>query len=74
MANIFSYSLITVLQINHGSGWVHRDVSVGNVYPFDGRGILADLEYAKSTNDTSKHDVRTVRVSDLLSIICELRN
>ena len=74
MANIFSYSLITVLQFIHESGWVHRDVSVGNVYLFDGRGILANLEYAKSTNDTPQHDVRTVRGLDLLSMICELRN
>ncbi|KIM54568.1 hypothetical protein SCLCIDRAFT_136583, partial [Scleroderma citrinum Foug A] len=33
-------------------GWVHRDISSGNLYWFEGnngevRGILADLEYAK---------------------------
>ena len=34
------------------AGWIHRDISSGNLYWFEGnggevRGILADLEYAK---------------------------
>ena len=51
-----------------------HNISVGNVYLIEGRGMLSDLEYAKRKNDTSQHDVRTVRGSDFLGIICELRN
>ncbi|KAH9848215.1 hypothetical protein C2E23DRAFT_862772 [Lenzites betulinus] len=28
-------------------GWIHRDISSGNVLFYNGRGILGDLEYAK---------------------------
>ncbi|KAL5525405.1 hypothetical protein ACEPAF_9275 [Sanghuangporus sanghuang] len=36
-----------VLKWIHGCGWVHRDISPGNLYLYDGRGILGDFEYAK---------------------------
>jgi serine/threonine protein kinase len=52
--------MIVVLRFLHGSGWVHRDISAGNVYLFDGRGVLGDLEYPKKTDDTTQHEVRTV--------------
>ena len=65
--------LFTVFPFIHESGWVHHNISVGNVYLFEGRGMLSDLEYAKRKNDASQHDVR-VRGSDFLGIICELRN
>ena len=29
------------------AGWVHRDISTGNLLCYSGRGILADFEYAK---------------------------
>jgi hypothetical protein len=35
-------------------------MSASNVYLYEGRGLLGDLEYSKSTGDHSHHDVRTV--------------
>ena len=59
--NTVSHSL--VLRLIHGSGCVHRDISVGNVYLYEGRGLLGDLEHAKNTADHSErwHEVRMVR-------------
>ncbi|KAG8948429.1 hypothetical protein FRC04_009799 [Tulasnella sp. 424] len=44
---------VFALQLMFVAGWVHRDISTGNIYAFTDpksqstRGILADLEYAK---------------------------
>ncbi|GJE97361.1 hypothetical protein PsYK624_135770 [Phanerochaete sordida] len=43
----------------HTVGWVHRDVSSGNIIIYDDRAILGDVEYAKQEEDTTRHDVRT---------------
>ncbi|EKM53990.1 uncharacterized protein PHACADRAFT_122666 [Phanerochaete carnosa HHB-10118-sp] len=51
--------VITILRILHQCGWVHRDVSVGNVLIVDDGGILADVEYAKHESDDRSHEVRT---------------
>ncbi len=34
----------------HKCGWVHRDVSVGNILIFDDIAKVADLEYATNTD------------------------
>jgi serine/threonine protein kinase len=57
-----------VFRLFHGSGWVHRDISVGNVYLHEGRGVLGDLEFAKNTAGQSQHELRTVRVIYFLSV------
>jgi hypothetical protein len=44
----------------HILGYVHRDVSAGNVLFYQGSGILCDLESAKKTIDLTTHEVRTV--------------
>ncbi|KAJ3743586.1 hypothetical protein DFH05DRAFT_1525854 [Lentinula detonsa] len=54
--------LLTALHIIHRSGWVHRDISCGNVYSYDKdhpRGILGDLEYARRCDATEIHQLRT---------------
>ena len=48
-------------------GYVHRDVSPGNILRFDDRGILTDLEYIKHENETLTHDVRLVSGSAIKS-------
>ncbi|KAI5115744.1 hypothetical protein M0805_002822 [Coniferiporia weirii] len=48
-----------VLEYIHKAGWVHRDISCGNVYYYKGRGLLGDLEYAKRASSDAKHEVRT---------------
>ena len=50
-----------VLEWIHGCGWVHRDISVGNLYFLDGRGLVGDLEYAKRRNYGVKRERRVVR-------------
>ncbi|KAJ4475063.1 hypothetical protein J3R30DRAFT_641182 [Lentinula aciculospora] len=55
-------SILTALYIIHRSGWVHRDISCGNVYFYDKddpRGILGDLEYARRCESTEAHQLRT---------------
>ncbi|KAF8579528.1 hypothetical protein K439DRAFT_1359391 [Ramaria rubella] len=47
------------LMLMHKYDFVHRDVSAGNILSVDGRGVLADLEYAKRLSDNTQHDVRT---------------
>jgi len=68
-----------VLQLIHGSGWVHRDISIGNVYLYEGHGLLGDLEHAKNTADHSDHwheakmgtiDFMAVEVMELEFFFC----
>ncbi|KAF5392138.1 hypothetical protein D9757_003221 [Collybiopsis confluens] len=51
------------LEIIQRSGWVHRDISCGNVYWFKDsagtRGLLGDFEYAKRVQDPIEHRQRT---------------
>jgi hypothetical protein len=44
------------------NGWVHRDISSGNLLLYVGRGILSDLEYARrySTDHEASKDPKTV--------------
>ena len=51
----------------HRYGWVHRDISAGNVLLVDGQLKLMDFEYAKHEDDKSHHDVRTVGVMHVFS-------
>jgi serine/threonine protein kinase len=48
------------LELMHKLGWVHRDVSIGNILSYNGEAKLCDLEYAKKNGDTKTHNVRTV--------------
>ena len=47
----------------HAHGYVHRDVSSGNIIFHGGDGKTADLEYAKEIGTGSVHDERTVCLS-----------
>ena len=57
------------LLVMHEAGWVHRDISVGNLYLYkdpvteETRGLIGDFEYAKEVGWGGKHDIRTVCVS-----------
>lgn len=44
----------------HRCGWVHRDLSAGNLYLYEGRGLIGDLEYAKCKNSDTEYELRTV--------------
>ena len=56
--------LCPALQLIHLAGWVHRDISTGNVLiDKAGKVRLADFEYAKKMDEESNsHDIRTVRI------------
>ncbi|KAJ3724787.1 hypothetical protein C8R42DRAFT_662645 [Lentinula raphanica] len=51
----------TALRILHLVGWIHRDISGGNIYWFaDGKiGLLGDFEYATHLKEPRRHNVRT---------------
>ena len=44
-------------------GWVHRDISAGNVYHHEGHGMVGDLEYAREIGSGARDSMRTVRNS-----------
>ncbi|KAK7433990.1 hypothetical protein VKT23_020454 [Stygiomarasmius scandens] len=60
---------VKVLKVIHAAGWVHRDISVNNLYwSQDGFGLLSDLEYAKRKSDAVAHDdVRTGTIQFIAS-------
>jgi serine/threonine protein kinase len=59
-----STQFILVLNIFHRAGWVHRDISPGNVFLFQELVFkLGDLEFAKKIGKDGEHDVRTVRIT-----------
>ena len=41
-------------------GYVHRDISPGNIIFYEGRAKLSDLEFAKKYMSGALSDVRTV--------------
>ena len=47
------------LRLMRKLGWVHRDVSIGNILSYDGHAKLADLEYAKKMGDLKSNEMRT---------------
>ncbi|KIK65746.1 hypothetical protein GYMLUDRAFT_39259 [Collybiopsis luxurians FD-317 M1] len=54
--------IIFALSALHRAGWVHRDISIANVYYNSNRnaGMLGDLEYARRGGDKRKgHAIRT---------------
>ncbi|GJE95074.1 hypothetical protein PsYK624_112530 [Phanerochaete sordida] len=51
--------VIKGLDLMHSLGWIHRDISYGNILLVGKRGKITDLEYAKEETDTSVHGIRT---------------
>ncbi|KAF9513075.1 hypothetical protein BS47DRAFT_1017359 [Hydnum rufescens UP504] len=51
--------IVIALKLLKKLGWVHRDVSIGNMLWYKGGGKLGDLEYAKKMGDMTSHDLRT---------------
>jgi prepilin-type processing-associated H-X9-DG protein len=54
----------------HKCGYVHRDVSTGNILFCDGRGILMDLEYAKLMG-AEKKPREPITVRGIVSVYLE---
>ncbi|KAI0086004.1 hypothetical protein BDY19DRAFT_996190 [Irpex rosettiformis] len=50
---------LNALATMHKSGWVHRDISSGNILIVGGVVKISDLEYAKNMNDNSSHSERS---------------
>ncbi|KAF8875303.1 hypothetical protein BD779DRAFT_1563813 [Infundibulicybe gibba] len=51
---------ITAIGILHRLGYVHRDISSGNILFHEGRGRLSDLEFCRPFSEPGAHDVRAV--------------
>ncbi|CCM06342.1 uncharacterized protein FIBRA_08597 [Fibroporia radiculosa] len=67
---VFDYLSQTalVLRFLHEAGWVHRDLSTGNILVLNGNIRLADFEYAKRLDESSSsHDIRT-GTADFMSV------
>jgi serine/threonine protein kinase len=58
--NAYDILVFAGLKIMHTHGYVHRDVSTGNILVFEGRGKLSDLEYSKEMQPPPLHEIRTV--------------
>ncbi|THH04754.1 hypothetical protein EW146_g10093, partial [Bondarzewia mesenterica] len=56
--HVLSWATIGLSAI-HQCGWVHRDISIGNILVLNGRAKISDLEYAKKVEHDRTHDVRT---------------
>ncbi|KAJ3985041.1 hypothetical protein F5890DRAFT_1216334 [Lentinula detonsa] len=63
LANVFRaiVEVVKALYVLHTAGWVHRDISGGNVYWFNDEqiGLIGDFEYATRMTDRGHHNVRT---------------
>ena len=57
---------VKALRCIHKAGWVHRDLSIGNVYLYkdpvtqEKKGIIGDFEYAIKAGTDGQCGVRTV--------------
>ena len=57
------------LRALHTCGWVHRDISTGNILITPDGPKIVDLEFAKRVDDTSEiHERRTVCVTLILQM------
>jgi hypothetical protein len=69
-------TILVALQALHKIGYVHRDVSEGNILGVKRSsgslvGVLADLEYVKEIAELKPHDVRTgTRMFMALEVLC----
>lgn len=55
--------VFTALKLMHTAGWLHRDVSIGNILIDEsGHARLVDLEYAKKMGDDFIPELRVVSV------------
>lgn len=52
--------VVQALRIMHQHGYIHWDVSTGNIISYNGYGRLADLEYAKEISTGGAHEIRMV--------------
>ncbi|KAL5479076.1 hypothetical protein ACEPAI_2364 [Sanghuangporus weigelae] len=55
----------------HGSGWLHRDISIGNLYLYEGRGLIGDLEYCKRKDSDVAHEVRSCSIDFMSGEVIE---
>lgn len=69
-----TYTTFQALQILHNLGWVHRDISPGNLMMKDGQLKVADFEYAKKMTRPGGevNGIRTVDSSYILKHRCVL--
>ena len=65
-------SHIIALQVIHKAGWVHRDLSIGNLYLYIGpvsgmkRELIGDFEFAKKVGSGGRHEKRIVTLFQII--------
>ena len=47
------------LKVLHECGWVHRDISCGNILLIGKGGMITDVEFTKADNASTYHSIRT---------------
>ena len=66
MKKIFIEYCSLALRVIHKAGWIHRDLSVANLYLYidpdtgEKRGIIGDFEYSKRAGSGAKGDFKAV--------------
>ena len=61
------------LEVLHKLGWVHRDISAGNIMLCGNNAKITDFEYAKKMTLPGKvHEIRTVRPSILTLMLSHI--
>lgn len=59
------------LEVLHKLGWVHRDISSGNIMLYGSYVKITDFEYAKKMTLPGKvHEIRTVNTIEITSMAC----
>ena len=65
-ANIEPANCYVALHVISKAGWIHRDISPGNLYLYNDpntnekRGLIGDFEYAKRAGTGARCTMRTV--------------
>ncbi|KAF5346959.1 hypothetical protein D9758_010087 [Tetrapyrgos nigripes] len=74
-SNVFKAArdTIKVLEVVHAAGWVHRDISVNNIYWTTNGGLLSDLEYAeKKKKDDPHSEIPIGTIEFMAAEVCKM--
>ena len=66
---MLTHYVLAALELLHKAGWVHRDISCGNIFISEGDVVkLGDFEFAKRLNCTGEEDADSRMVGPPIDI------